>query len=87
MRTVRCSSRLLGEGVSAGWVSACQVGLSAQGLSACQEGCLSARGGVWQTPAVDRIPDTHLWKHYLSTTSFADSNNNYYVIVGGISDD
>ena len=28
-------------------------------------------GGVHLSP-VDRILDTHLWKHYLSTTSFAD---------------
>ena len=31
-------------------------------------------GGV-HLPPVDRILDTHLWKHYLSTTSFADGYN------------
>ena len=40
-------------------------------------------------PPVDRILDTHLWKHYLSASSFADGNyqvqslheTNYYVQV------
>ena len=75
MRTFRCSSRLLGEGVSA------QEGVSAWGcllreMAACQ-GVSACRGGVWQTPSLlmDRILDTHLWKHYLSATSFMDCNN------------
>ena len=47
MRTVRCSSRLLGRGVSAQGgvclgVSTCQ----GRGVSACQEGCLPAGVGV-----------------------------------------
>ena len=73
MRTVHCSSRLLGGGVSA------KGGVSVQG-GVCQRvsgGCLprrgggvcwgvSARGGVSQhalrqiPPPVDRILDTHL---------------------------
>ena len=32
-------------------------------------GCLLVcPGGIWQTPPVDRILDTHLWKHCLSAT-------------------
>ena len=34
-------------------------------------GCLPGGGGV-HLPSVDRILDTHLWKHYLSATSYAD---------------
>ena len=46
-------------------------GVSAQGVS--------DWGGVypsacWDTPPMDKILDTRLWKHYLSATSFADSN-------------
>ena len=50
-------------------------------------GVSARRGGVWRTrgngclprgctpPPVDRILDTHLWKHYLSATLFADGND------------
>ena len=36
-------------------------------------GGVSARG-VYTPHTVDRILDTHLWKHYLSTTTVADGN-------------
>ena len=41
----------------------------------CLGGCLSVC--PWEgahLPPVDRILETHLWKHYLSATSFADGN-------------
>ena len=64
MRTVQCYSRLLGGGV-------CSEGVCLPG-GVCP-------GGVWQTTPMDRILDTRLWKHYLSTTSFVDGN--YYKVV------
>ena len=65
MRTVHCSSHLPGGGVSA------QGGVC-PGVST--QGGLPGGGGV-HLPPVDRILDTRLWKHCLSTTSFADGNN------------
>ena len=63
------------EGVSAqGWVSA-------GGECVCSGGgCLppigEGGGGVLPAPTpMDRILDAHLWKHYLSATSFADGKN------------
>ena len=43
-------------------------------------GCLPGGEGICSgvytsPPPVDRIPDTCLWKHYLSATSFADGND------------
>ena len=61
MRTVRCSSRLLG--------GVCPGGLSAQG------GCLPQCMLGHTSPPVDRILDTRLWKYYLSATSFADGKD------------
>ena len=69
-----------GEGVSArgclpkGDVCICPGGVSAQGVCLPRgvSVCLSM-GGV-NLPPVGRILETHLWKHYLSATSFADGN-------------
>ena len=44
-------------------------------------GGVSARG-VYTPHTVDRILDTHLWKHYLSTTTVADGN---YPVSPGLS--
>ena len=47
-----------------------------KGVSAWR-GCLPGGGvcpGGCTHPPVDRILDKHLWKHYLSATSFANSN-------------
>ena len=43
--------------------------------SVCQEGgvCLGGAGGV--SPPMDKILDTHLWKHYHSATTVAGGNN------------
>ena len=82
MRTVRCSSRLLGvstQGVlSRGFAGGvCPGGLSGEGVSA-QGGCLPwgvfAQGVIpacteADTSPVDRILDTHLWKYYRAATS------------------
>ena len=62
MRTVRSNIRLPGE------VSAQGGGMS--GVVSARE--VFAKGGVYTPPAVDRILDTRLWKHYLSATSFVD---------------
>ena len=50
----------------AGGGRVCLTGGSARGVF--------AQGEVNTPPAVDRILDTRLWKHYLSATSFADGN-------------
>ena len=74
MRTVRCSSRLLGGGVSAWLVSAqggvclggvCLGGVCPGGLPGgmCIPVCTEANN-----PPVDRILDTRFWKHYLAAT-------------------
>ena len=66
MRTVLCSDRRGGE-----W---CLPGVSAQ---------VHRAGGVSAQvhPPVDRILDTRLWKHYLSATSFADGNNDNFILA------
>ena len=106
MRTVCCSSHLLGGGVcpwgclptTGGCLPATGECLPARGVSASQgvsacpgEGCLPRRvsachgdvclpvgclpaRGMFGRPPLDRILDTRLWKHYLSSTSFADGN-------------
>ena len=48
----------------------CSGCLGSRGVSAEE---VSAFGGVHHP--LDRILDRHLWKHYLSATSFADGNN------------
>ena len=66
----------------------CQPGgcLPARGRGVCPGGCLPATGdvclpvgclparGMSGRPPLDGILDTRLWKHYLSSTSFADGN-------------
>ena len=61
MRTVRCSSRLLGEGVSVG--GCLPRGKGVMSVQGCIPACTEA-----DTP-MDRIFDTRLWKHYLAATS------------------
>ena len=62
MRTVRCSSRLLGRGCLPGGGRCVPLGSVSQ----------HARR---QTSPVDRIIDTRSQKHYLSATLFADGKN------------
>ena len=74
MRTVRCSSRLLG--------GVCPGGSARGGGGVFQHALRQSPLGVYPSmhwgrplPPVDRILDTRLWKHYLSATSFADGKN------------
>ena len=76
MYTVRHSGRLIGglpgEGVSgqeAVWPGGCLH------RGVWLEGCLPR--GVCTFHPEERILDTRLWKHYLSATLFADSNNEW----------
>ena len=55
----------------------CLGGVSAGGVywgDVCPEGCQPRSGGV-HLPPINRILDTHLRKHYLSATSFADGKS------------
>ena len=70
MRTVRSSSRLLG-GV---YISACwDTHTPGPGPGHPPPG--RHPRSYTPRPPVDRILDTHLWKHYVSATSFADGKN------------
>ena len=71
----------LPRGVSA-WRDVCPGGVCLGEVSAwgclpggLPRGCLPVfPGRVYTSSSVDKIVDTRLWKHYLSTTSFADGN-------------
>ena len=75
VRTVRCSSRLGCVCFRRGCVLP-EGGVPVRGVPA--GGC-TFPSACWDThtlsPSVDRILDTRFWKHYLSTTSFADGKN------------
>ena len=84
MRTIRYSGRLRGvvpDGVSRGVCCAqrsvsggCVSGVVLGGLCGVLGGVRGCPGRVYAFPSVDRIPDTRLWKHYLSATTVADGD-------------
>ena len=75
MRTVRCSSRLLGEGVSAQGVYVWSGGVCPGG-----RGCLPRGLCLSDTPPHEQN-DRHLWKHYLALTTLRTVVNMYPALV------
>ena len=61
--------------VVSGGEGTCDWGVCVPGGMHTQEACMTWQGMLGYTCPVDRIPDTHLWKHYLPATTAAGGKN------------
>ena len=77
MRTVRCSGHVGERGV---YLRGCLPG---GGVCRGEGGSVQGRWGVYLPSPVDRILDTRLCKHYLSTTTVADGNEKITLTIIG----
>ena len=67
-RSLTASRCFRGEGM-------CDWGVCVPGGMHTEEACMTWQGMLWYTCPVERIPDTHLWKHYLPATTAAGGKN------------